>query len=363
MYAFYGEIFSTLSHLVTPNKTSSPEPILTDTLYFSYPQCRLIRKHGTADLSGRPMYTIPDFAFIRAKIEHTANGGTVMEESVAFLTEIKRLHDESTCEFTPKTQTTSTADFHFVAQPLPFIVSTETDIAFSAIFDKNIRQLLLQAFCAWHVYNQPHINLNFICGIYFALIKFTRPPSLHPLPTLPASTGEKRKHNDLINTISSVEDVQDFYLSQWVPRDSIEVVYWREAVTDNPRSQEFHFSVPFRRSLKLCLEGADSQPSGLFDVIEAEVCSSYKSHPSKHNTFAQLEGTPVSGADFGTEIISSWYLDAERPRTPARTSSPPEGSASLEDTSSPYKDRVVTVDPFHMELRSGVAQKLESLKW
>lgn len=215
------------------------------------------------------MYTIPDFAFICAKVAHTTNGSTVTEESVAFLTEIKRLHDENKCELTSKTRSTSAANFHFAARPLPFIVSRETGVAFLAAFDKNIPQLLLQAFCAWHVYNQPHVNLNFICGIYFALIKFTRPPSLHPLPTLPASTGEKRKHDDLINTVSSVE--QDSYLSQWVPWDSIKVVYWREAVTDNPRNQEFHLSAPFRHSLKLCLEGADSQPSGLFDVTEAEV--------------------------------------------------------------------------------------------
>ena len=84
------------------------------------------------------------------------------------------------------------------------------------------------------------------------------------------TTGEKRKYGDPLNTISSVGDIRDLYLSQWVPRNSIKVVYWKEAVTDNPSNREFHFSAPFRRSLKFCLAGVKSQPSSLFGVTEAE---------------------------------------------------------------------------------------------
>jgi len=258
-----------------PRATSSPEPNLTDTFYFSHPQCHLVQKHNRPELPHRPLYTIPDFAFTCTSITHTPNGGELRKESVAFLTEIKRLHDEGKhgCSTKDTIQLPTPPTFCLVAQPLPFINSKRTDLAFIASFQANTRQLLLQAFCGWHVYDQPQINLLFICGISFALIKFTRPPSLNPLPTLPASTGEKRKHGDIANTISAMSDILEPQISQWVPRSSVKVIYWAEATTKDPRSQELHLSAAFRGSLKHCVSGTDSQPSSLFDVTEAEVRS------------------------------------------------------------------------------------------
>lgn len=166
-----------------------------------------------------------------------------------------------------------------IGKPLPFVISPENELAFSYTFGKSIRQLLVQAFCGWHVFNQPHINLKFICGIYFTLIRFTRPSQLHPLPALTVSTGEKRKYDDLVNTVSTTKDIPSSDIAQWVPRQSVEVIYWKEVVTDDPRNPELHLSASYRSCFKFCLKGTDSQPSGLFDVTEAEV-GSESSEPS-----------------------------------------------------------------------------------
>ena len=96
LYALYGEIFSTLSEIVVPHGSPPSDPTFMEPLYFSYPQCHLIRKHGVSDLSDRVMYAIPDFAFLYVRMASTADGGKVREESAVFLTEIKRLYDEKT---------------------------------------------------------------------------------------------------------------------------------------------------------------------------------------------------------------------------------------------------------------------------
>ena len=74
-----------------------------------------------------------------------------------------------------------TADFP-IDKRLPFTHSAGNSGVSIATFAKSIRQLLLQAFCGWHVFDQPSIYLKFVCGIYFTLIKFTRPHQLYPLP-------------------------------------------------------------------------------------------------------------------------------------------------------------------------------------
>ena len=126
-------------------------------------------------------------------------------------------------------------------------------------------------FCGWHVFDQSHIYIKFICGTYFTLVNFTRPLQLHPLPNFAASTGEKRKYNDLVNAISATTDIPDADIIQWVPEDSVEIIYWNKPVSDNIRNPELYLSALFRSGMKLCLEGTDSQPSGLFDVTEVEV--------------------------------------------------------------------------------------------
>jgi len=93
---FYGEIFSTLSKLIV-HRNISAQSISTDYIYFSYPQCNLIQKHHVlGPVLDRAVYTVPDFAFLRAKIAYSADGAPKVEqESAVFLTEIKRLYDDS----------------------------------------------------------------------------------------------------------------------------------------------------------------------------------------------------------------------------------------------------------------------------
>jgi hypothetical protein len=217
------------------------------------------------------MYTIPDFAFLYVKITQTTNGDPKVEaESVAFLTEVKRLYDNVLREFKYPIWAVIVAN-HLAENQLSLVHSPENSITSVTTFRRSIRQLLLQAFCSWHVFDQPDIHIKFICGIYFTLVKFTRPLQLHPLPNFVASTGEKRKYIDLVNAISTTTDIPDASIIQWVPEDSIEVFYWNKPVSDDIRNPELHLGILFRSGLKLCLEGMDSQPSGLFDVTEIEV--------------------------------------------------------------------------------------------
>ena len=219
------------------------------------------------------MYTIPDFAFMHIKIAYATDGASKVEkESVVFLTEIKRLYDDSLGR--PWNLGTSLMFTDtLVERQLQFTDSGESSVASISTFARTIRQLLLQAFCCWHVFNQPSVYLKFICGVYFTLIKFTRPHQLSPLPILAATTGEKRKYDELVNTISAIKNISNAEIAQWVPEDSVEVIYWNKLVSDNPGNPELHLSAPFRSGLRLCLEGASSQPSDVFDVIELQVRS------------------------------------------------------------------------------------------
>ena len=78
--------------------------------------------------------------------------------------------------------------------------------------------------------------------------------------------GDKRKYDELVNTISAIKDISDAEIAQWVPEDSVEVIYWNKLVAVDPGDSELYLSTPFRSGLKLCLEGTDWQPSDIFDV-------------------------------------------------------------------------------------------------
>jgi len=71
----------------------------------------------------------------------------------------------------------------------------------------------------------------------------------------------------------------------------------------------------------------------------------------------------VKDVFWGEQVISTWYTIAQRPQTPPRANGPPEGSASPEDRSGPYKGGSVDVAPLMMELRSSNAalRRLEDL--
>lgn len=222
------------------------------------------------------MYTIPDFAFIHVTIAYAADRSPEVEkESVVFLTEIKRLYDDSLGEQQGLGSNLEDVTDSLVERQLPFTDSGENSVASISTFTRAIPQLLLQAFCGWHVFNQPYIHLKFICGIYFTLIKFKRPHRLSPLPIRVATTGtgEKRKYDKLVNTISAIKDISNAEIVQWVPEDSVEVIYWNKLVPEDPRNLELCLSAPFRSGLRLCLEGMSSQPSNVFDMVEVQVRS------------------------------------------------------------------------------------------
>ena len=95
----------------------------------------------------------------------------------------------------------------------------------------------------------------------------------------------------------------------------------------------------------------------------------YQTHPLESNTSSQLKGAPANDVVYGDEMVSAWYLAVEQslePRTPPHMNiAIPLGSSTSspeQDTSSPYKGRVVNFSPLQMELRSTAAQKLRKLR-
>ena len=108
-------------------------------------------------------------------------------------------------------------------------------------------------------------------NLLYVAIKVTRPSQLFPLQTRAASTGNKRKYDDLTNAVSTIGDISDAEIAQWVPDNSTEIIYWNEPVFDNPGSLELHPSHPFRSGMKICLEGTCSQPSDIFDPLGVQV--------------------------------------------------------------------------------------------
>ena len=100
-----------------------------------------------------------------------------------------------------------------------------------------------------------------------------------------------------------------------------------------------------------------------------EVRSELRGRPLEIDILFQLDDVPASDVVHGEDAISAWYLATKQslePGTPARAnnvvSTDGDTSSPEQDTSSPYKDRVVNVSPLRMELRSAAAQKLSILK-
>ena len=144
----------------------------------------------------------------------------------------------------------------------------------------SIRQLILQAYCAFNTFEKRTIPIMLICGTLFSLFKFTRPENLHPLPVEfvdPGPSSKKRKHNDqlaeyrnVLTKLSTVKDTSNSQLSDIIPINCVEVVYYAVPVFVDLRAQQAHLSDGFRQALRECLDGIDLQPCSLFDLQAAQ---------------------------------------------------------------------------------------------
>ena len=144
----------------------------------------------------------------------------------------------------------------------------------------SIRQLILQAYCAFNVFEKKTIYIMFICGTFFSLFRFTRPENLHPLPeefSEPGPSSKKRKLDDksaeyrnALTRLSTVKETSDSQLSHTIPMDCVEVIYHVVPVFVDLRARQLHLSDGFRQALCQCLDGIDLQPCSLFDLQTAQ---------------------------------------------------------------------------------------------
>ena len=153
-------------------------------------------------------------------------------------------------------------------------------IGMRAALKSSIRQLILQAYCAFNIFEKKTISIMFICGPFFSLFRFTRPENLRPLPdgvAEPGPSSKKRKLDDqfaeyrnTLTKLSTVKDTTNSQLSYMIPIDCVEVAYHAVPVFVDLRARHVHLSDGFRQALRECLDGIDLQPCSLFDLQAAQ---------------------------------------------------------------------------------------------
>lgn len=242
----------------------------------------------------------------------------------------------------------------------------------------SIRQLILQAYCAFNTFEKQSISIMFICGTLFSLFKFTRPkkfPSLSGVPAEPGPSSKKRKlddqlaeHRDPLTKLTTAKATTDSQLSDVIPLDCVEVVYHAVPVFVDLRAQHAYLSDGFRQALRECLDGIDLQPCSLFDLQTAQF-----SPEDARTRLVCLLGDDILIASVdpflqydATEILATWYEEARAipggvSQTPSRKSEksspydetspirhPRTGEVIPEAESSPgfkYQGRVTELDP------------------
>lgn len=159
-------------------------------------------------------------------------------------------------------------------------------------FNFSIRQLLLQAYCAFNAFDGDTVYIIFICGVYFSLFRFTRPGYLLPFPEeemVEAGPSSKKRrlddqheehqheenqheehrheeHHNVLKKFKRATDIKNPQLSQMLPLNCVEVVYHGVPVFEDIRAPKVHLSDGFRQALRDCLAGIDLQPCSLFEL-------------------------------------------------------------------------------------------------
>lgn len=178
LYALFSSILSTLSKAISISG-SHISPASTDSVIFSYPQCRVV------DLEYGSMSVYPDFGLIHLTTMSSPNGKTKVEWA-RLLIEIKRRQyfseGEKLCIY-PMTN----------LQILGYSSANEPTEPAEMLMHMNIRQLLLQAYCTFSVYKQHEVSIMFVPGVHFTLLKFKRPNPFNPLAQAPTAPNKKRK--------------------------------------------------------------------------------------------------------------------------------------------------------------------------
>ena len=243
-------------------------------IIFSYPQCRIVVKKAASDSEWDSMSAYPDFGLMHHTIEQSPNGGTKVER-VKLLIEIKRLYYTDKSE-KPWVYTSNSLVIHLYTPACLWIDQIKLLWAVEDAIYANIRQLLLQAYCAFGAYKQPEVFIMLVPGVYFTLLKFRRPNFFEPLSQAPAASSKKRKLVEVGETDSerpecqAAREMSNSQLIDLIPLEFIEVIHHGAPVFADVKAQELHLSDAFRHTLHMQLDDVDFQPCSLFDLHTAQ---------------------------------------------------------------------------------------------
>ena len=139
----------------------------------------------------------------------------------------------------------------------------------------NLRQLLLQAYCTFSVYNQREVFIMLVSGVYFTLLKFERPEDFESLPQAPDTSNKKRKL-EVEESVTgepkcrAAKEINNSQLTSLIPLECIEVIYHSAPVFDDIQARDLRLSDAFRKALRERLDDVDFQPCSLFDLRSAQ---------------------------------------------------------------------------------------------
>ena len=189
----------------------------------------------------------------------------------------------------------------------------------------NLRQLLVQAYCVFSVYNQHEVFIMLVSGAYFSMLKFTHPEEFEPLPEEPVTPHKKRKRQAKVSgsgepKCQAAKDITNPQLVALIPPEHVEVIYHKAPVFDDTQARHLRLSDAFRQALRERLDDIDFQPCSLFDLRSAQYMQNDNDLVRMVEPRVLRHSQPPQEA--ARHSISEWYSRAKAevgPKTPHRT--------------------------------------------
>ena len=136
--------------------------------------------------------------------------------------------------------------------------------------------MLLQAYCAFNVYNQREVFVMLVPGVYFTLLKFKRPEDFEPLARASGASNKKRKlgAEEFATTGKpkcwAAKEISNSQLAKLIPLEYVEVMYHSAPVFEDIQARDVRLSDAFRQALRERLDDTTLQPCSLFDLHSAQ---------------------------------------------------------------------------------------------
>ncbi|KAF8873426.1 hypothetical protein BD779DRAFT_1569972 [Infundibulicybe gibba] len=274
LYALMGTIFSSLTDTQTPDGHST---------LICCPQIRLVNHQSALVESIRKTKNaIPDFGLLRIEwpIDGSAIGMPgVMKKVVVLMLEAKRL------VYATDSETTKNIGGGPVERNPEFASATpqragflkwstlEATVISDEKFISSLHQLLVQAYCTFTSYNQDNFYSIFVCGIYFTLVEFKRPPSLQHRNVSGANSDDAPPPAKF-----DLDSMKQCFFEDTTTAP--EIIYYNESIFDlhNVAYEQGHpiFSDAWLLALKLALRtDIDTVENDLFPFSTATVTPVY----------------------------------------------------------------------------------------